>query len=292
MVENKAGALYLSILVVLVVLLCGCSPRAVLVRSMEPIMEDMNRSINRNTDVDLVRDAMPASLIQLDGLIEASPNTALLLKASEGYFGYAFAFVEDQDKERASAMYLKARDYALRILMNNEDFRNRLSKPVHEFSPSLTSFTRSDVPALYWCANTWLAWISLNLKNPAVLMDVPKVEAMLLRVIELDETYYYGSAHAALGAFYAAQPPTLGGSPTKAQQHFSKAFEISQAKILFVHLLYAQFYTYQVQDRELFVKTLQEVIDTPVNYFPEMNFANEVAKRKARVLLKHVDEYF
>ncbi|MGC9324377.1 MAG: TRAP transporter TatT component family protein [Desulfomonilia bacterium] len=292
MAWNARRVLFISALFTLGSLLWGCSPTWYVVKSMDPILEDMNRSINRNSDVELVRDALPASLVQLDGLIEASPNTGLLLRASEGYFGYTFAFVEDHDKQRASNLYLKARDYSLRILMQNDSFRRTVNKPVHEFSPSLEGFDEDDVPALYWTSNTWLAWISLNLDNPEVLMDVPKVEAMLLKVIELDENYYYGSAHATLGAFYAAQPKTLGGNPEKAQQHFTKAFEISKGRLLFIHLLYAQFYAYQIQDRDLFVQTLEDVIDTPVNAFPERNFANEVAKRKARILLEAVDEYF
>jgi len=47
-----------------------------------------------------------------------------------------------------------------------------------------------------------------------------------------------------------------------------------------------------VQDRDLFVKTLEKVVATPVDYFPEKNFANEIAKRKARTLLEDVDMYF
>jgi tetratricopeptide (TPR) repeat protein len=270
----------------------GCADAGFIIKNMEPIMEEMNVSMNKSSDVDMLRDAMPANLVQLDGFIEAAPNAKLLIRTSEAYFGYTFAFVEETDKKRASMLYLKARDYALEVLLQERYFRKNFDKGLDEFTSSLKEFGKNDVPALYWTANNWMAWIALNLNNPEVLLDVPKVEAMLLRVVELDETFYYGGAHATLGAFYASRAKTIGGDPEKARYHFDRAFKLSQSKLLFVHLLYAQYYAYQIQDRDLFVKTLEKVVATPVDYFPEKNFANEIAKRKARTLLEDVDMYF
>ena len=270
----------------------GCSTKAYIVKSMDPIMDDMNASVNRNIDVDMVRDAMPAFLVQMDGLIVSAPDSGLRVRASEAYFGYAFAFVEDTDRSRASLIYLKARDYALEILRNYRRFDRSFDGQLPEFKDALSDFRKKDVPAIYWAANNWLAWAALNLDKPETLMDIPKVEAMLKRSIELDETYYYGAAHASLGAFYAAQPRMIGGSPEKAKEHFDKAFALSRDRLLFIHLMYAKFYAYQIQDRDLFVKTLEKVIATPAGSFPDRAFANEVAKRKAKVLLEKVDENF
>lgn len=282
----------LLLLLILTTSMWGCSTTGLMVRSMDPLMEGMTTAVNRNPDIDMVRDALPAGLIQMDGLIQASPDTKLLLRASEAYFGYTFAFVADTDRQRARMLHLKARDYALRVLMLNDHFRDNFDMGIDAFTKSLNELEKEDVPALYWTANNWMAWIALNLDNPEVLLDVPKVEAMLLRILELDETYYNGGAHATLGAFYASRSKAIGGDPQKAKYHFDRAFELSGSKLLFVHLLYAQYYAYQIQDRELFVKTLGAVIATPVDYYPEKNFANEIAKRKARVLLENVDDYF
>lgn len=290
--DGKTTRVVMLLLFILAVNLIGCSPTQYIVRSMDPLMASMNTAVNKNPDVDMVRDALPATLLQLDGLIEASPGPTLLLRASEAYFGYTFAFVEKEDRERARMLYLKARDYALRVLFENEEVKDNFNSGIDAFRGSLEGLDRDDVPALYWAANTWMAWIALNLEDPEVLLDIPKVEAMLLRSVELDDTYYYGGAHAVLGAFYASRSKVLGGDPEKAKYHFDRAFEISGSRLLFVHLLYAQYYAYQVQDRDIFVETLERVIETPVGYFPEKNFANEVAKKKARELLEQVDTYF
>lgn len=272
--------------------LSGCS-KAYLIKTMQPIMDDLNASVNQDIDVDMVRDAMPAFLLQMDGLIVSVPdNKVLKIRASEAYFGYAFGFVEDTDKKRASLLYLKGRDYALSVLRENGRFDQNFARQLPEFKGSLSVFSTGDVPAIFWAANNWLAWIALNLDKPATMLDVPKAEAMLQRVIELDEQYYYGSAHAALGAFYAAQPKIMGENTVKAKEQFDKAFAISGGKLLFFHLMYAKFYAYKIQDRDLFITILEDVIATPTYRFPEKAFANEVAKRKAKILLENVDEYF
>jgi tetratricopeptide (TPR) repeat protein len=261
--------------------------------SMVPIMYKMDASTNRQDDVELMRDALPYTLVFLDGLIEASPdNTTFLLKAAEANTGYAFAFVEDEDPQRAKKFYLKARKYALRTLAWNTDFIEALDKPLDEFTPTLQDFDIYDVPALYWTASSWLSWISQSLDNPQAFVDLPKAEAIVKRILELDERYYYGMPHVMMGTFYAAPPKILGGNPVKAKEHYDRAFEISESKFLVMHVMYAKFYAYQIQDRDLFVETLQKVIDAPDDILPEKILANQVAKMKARALLEDIDEYF
>jgi tetratricopeptide (TPR) repeat protein len=287
MMQNVRLMFSIKILVISL-LLTGCSMKAQMVRSMDPIMEDMSSVVNMSNDVDLIRDGLPASLIQMDGFIKSDPNNKLLLKAAESYFGYAFSFVEDVNRPRASALYLKAREYALRALKKYRQF----DEQAPDLNDMLANCGKQDVPALYWAAGSWLAWIGLNVDNPEAIMDIPKVEAMLDRVIELDETYYYGMAHAMLGGLYASQPKNMGGNPEKANKQFQKAFNISGSKLLAAQLMYAKFYAVQIQDKALFVNTLSEIIATPVNFFPERNLANEVAKRKAKDLLEKVDTLF
>lgn len=275
-------------ILVISLLLTGCSMKEQMVRSMDPLMDDMASAVNMSNDLELIRDGLPASLIQMDGFIKSAPNNKLLLKAAESYFGYTFSFVEDVNKPRASALYLKAREYALRALRKYRQF----DEQAPDLKDMLANCGKQDVPALYWTASSWLAWIGLNAGNPEAMMDIPKVEAMLQRVIELDETYYYGTAHSMLGSLYAAPPKAMGGNPEKAKLHFQRAFELSKSKLLVVPFIYAKFYAVQIQDKALFEKTLNDIIATPVNFFPEKNLANEVAKRKAKDLLEKADALF
>ncbi|MFZ5570739.1 MAG: TRAP transporter TatT component family protein [Thermodesulfobacteriota bacterium] len=283
----------LMILPFFVICSCASLRTKMMLANIKPMRESVKAAVNKSTDTGLVRDGMPASLLQMDGFIEMAPdNQELLVAAAESYSGYAFAFVEETDPKRAANLNLKARGYALRALADNEDFIQALDKPLDDFTPTLAAFEKEDVPALFYAANTWLKYISFNLDNPELLMDIPKVEAMMFRIEELDDQFMYGSIHAMLGAYYAARSKTLGGQPELAKAHFDKAFEISGNKYLVFHFLYARFYAVQLQDQALFEKTLQQIIDAPPGLMPEKNLVNEIAREKARKLIAQADEFF
>jgi len=45
-------------------------------------------------------------------------------------------------------------------------------------------------------------------------------------------------------------------------------------------------------DKDLFISTLQKVLETPADISPELTLLNTVAQKKAKELLTHVEEYF
>jgi hypothetical protein len=45
-------------------------------------------------------------------------------------------------------------------------------------------------------------------------------------------------------------------------------------------------------DKELFTSTLQKVLETPAETSPNLILLNTIAKRQAKELLSHVEEYF
>jgi len=55
---------------------------------------------------------------------------------------------------------------------------------------------------------------------------------------------------------------------------------------------YASYYARKSEDKELFVATLQKVLETPADTLPDLVLANTVAKKQAKELLSHVEEYF
>ena len=274
---------------------CASTMAKMTVDSMKPLMEDMHSATNRNTDAELVRSAMPALLIQMDGFIKVSPeNRYLLASAAEANMGYAFLFVEDTDKQRAKELYLKARDYALRNLKLNKTFENALEQDdIENFTKALKTIHKRDIAALYFATSSWLHWVNLaQSDNPEVLKDMPKVEAMMDRVLVLDETFYHGGIHVLFGMNSIARPETSRGQIEQAQKHFKEAFEISHSKYLLWYYIYAKYYAVQTKDRELFISTLNRIISAPVDIMPDEAFANEATKIKARDLLLHVDNYF
>ena len=274
---------------------CASTIAKISVDGMRPILEDMHEATNRNSDIDMVRAAMPAMLIQMDGFIRVSPeNRYLLTSAAEANLGYAFLFVEDTDKPRAMQLYIKARDYAFRNLSMNKTFKQALEQDdIQVFTVALKTIHKRDIAPLYFATNAWLSWINLaHSDNSAALNDLPKVEAMMDRVLELDDTFYHGGIHALMAANFVSRPEMFGGQPEQAKDHFNEAFEISESKYLLWYFLYAKYYAVQINDKELFETTLNKILSAPDDILPEEAFVNGAVKLKAKELLGHVDDYF
>ena len=65
----------------------------------------------------------------LDALAASHPdNPAVLLAAADAQMAYATGFVDKEHKERAKAMYLKAKTYGLRALARNKRFARALDQ--------------------------------------------------------------------------------------------------------------------------------------------------------------------
>ena len=56
--------------------------------------------------------------------------------------------------------------------------------------------------------------------------------------------------------------------------------------------MYAKTLAVQTQDKALFKKLLGEVLKADLSIYPEQNLANVAAKRRARRLLKQMDDLF
>ena len=97
--------------------LSGCSMNRLAVIGAEPILAGGQAAMYRETDLELARDAMPAQLTLIQGLLQEEPhNPRLLLYAARGFYGYTFGFVEDHNRRRASNLYERCFHYGLAAL--------------------------------------------------------------------------------------------------------------------------------------------------------------------------------
>jgi hypothetical protein len=124
------------------------------------------------------------------------------------------------------------------------------------------------------------------------LAELPRVELMMQRVLELDEGFNYGSPHLFMGIWFASRPKVAGGDLRKSQEHFLKAIELGEGKFLMAYVYYANYYARQALDKDLFISTLQKVLKTPADILPDLTLLNTVAKKQAKELMSRVEEYF
>jgi hypothetical protein len=256
------------------------------------LLEEVAKSSSKQSDLRILREGMPAYLMLLDGMIQAWPdNEQLLMAGAQSYSSFASLFVEDQEKEYALVLYGRGKQYALRSL-EMRGFRDPLQRPLDDFKEGLKHLGNKEVPYLFWAATCWVNWIRLNLDSMEAMSQLPRVEEMMKRVLELDEGFYYGGPHLFMGIWFASRPKIAGGNFKKAQEHFLKALQLGQGKFLMTYVYYANYYARKTMDKGLFTSTLQKVLETPADTSPELILLNTVAKRKAKELLGHMEEYF
>jgi hypothetical protein len=283
----------ISLLFLLIVLLTACAAgKTITVAATASLLEDVAKAAYKQSDLMLIRRGMPSYLMLIDGMVEALPdNKRLLVSAAQLYASYASAFIQDEDKVYATALYARAREYALRALEQN-GFKNPATRPFDDFERGLPNFGKKDVPYVFWAASCWGSWISLNQGSMEAMADLPRVELLMKKVLELDETFYYGGAHIFMGVLEASRPKIAGGNLDRARDHFLKAIELGDGKFLMSRIYYADYYAKKAFDKELFITILEKIREIPVDIIPELTLLNTVAHTKAKEMLDRVDEYF
>ncbi|MDH3452053.1 MAG: TRAP transporter TatT component family protein [Gammaproteobacteria bacterium] len=257
----------------------------------ERLADSLSGAIQRQTDIETVRDGAPAYLLMIDGLIDGDPqNAELLLSGARLYGFYAAAFVDDD--ERARRLAQRARYYAGRALcIELPDVCAAVGARFETFTAVLESVDEDEAWVLYGYGVAWAGWVQASSTDWHAIADVPKVRAAMRRVVELDERHEQGAAYVYLGVLATLLPPAMGGEPEKGRAYFERAIEISEDRNLMAYVLFAKHYARLVFDRALHDKLLNEVINREIDS-DEFALSNTLAKARAQALLASGDEYF
>jgi len=281
------------ILTPLCLCLTGCfSTGQMIADNAGGLFRELTLSANRQSDLTLVRQGLPSYLMLIDGMIGSNPeNQDLLLAGAQAYSSYA-SLLEEEESSRASQLIQKSKVYALKALEQNPLFKGAPENPLDLFQKQMEKAEKSQAPFLFWIGSIWGTWIAQGPDSMEGMADLPKVEALMDRVLELDPGYYYGGPHLFKGIMLSARPVQYGGNLEKALTHFQQALKYSQGKFLMTQIYYAQYYAKQRLDRDLFVNTLNQVLSTPADIEPDLTLINTLAHDKAKRLLNQVDEFF
>jgi hypothetical protein len=281
-------------LVCALLLASGCS--RIVGHYTQPLFDDLTSSFMQQRDVVIAEQGTPSFLLILDGLITHSPdNPSLLLAGAKAYSSYNTAFVGSRFPERNKILAAKAKDYAIRALcLHSRKFDEVKDANLDAFTSCLPSFQKEDVPFLFYAATSWAGWITANSSSWDAIAELPKVQSLIERVIELDEGFYYGTPDAFMGVLLTIRPPALGGKPEEAKRFFEKAIELGQGKFLPTYVMFAKSYAKLVYDEELFFSLLNQVLESPVDPEPNLILINTLAQQQARELIDEArkDEYF
>jgi predicted anti-sigma-YlaC factor YlaD len=262
----------------------------------------------RDSDPELVRDAVPFALKTMESLLETLPDDVDLLRALTANFTqYAYAFVQqDADvaewegktaearalRGRARNLFLRARGYGFRALdLTYPGLSTRLLS-ARDLDAALSSVKKEDADLLYWTAAAWAMAISDSKSDMELVSQLPAPVAMMRRGLALDEGFDRGAFHEFFVTYDGGRSAADGGGAEVARRHLERALALSDGKKLGVRVSWAETVLVQQQDRSAYEAELRRVIDFDVDSAPQYRLANILAQRRARALLAHVDDLF
>lgn len=117
---------------------------------------------------------------------------------------------------------------------------------------------RAAAPLVYWHAvnlGSYVAEVGVS----AGIKYKDTIFKLMSHVLQVAPSYYYRGADRALGAFFAALPPFLGGDLTRSKKHFDAAVKHAP-NFLGNYVVMAEFYAVKKKDKALFDELLGKVV--------------------------------
>jgi len=228
----------------------------------------------------------------------------LLLAATSGFTQYAYAFVQEDADEteardlteaealraRATRLYLRAQGYGLRGLEAGHPgfVEALLAHP----KVAAQRAVKKDVPLLYWTACAWAGAISLSKDHPDLVAQIPAMEALIDRALELDESFDHGAIHSFLISYEMSRQGAAGDPAARARLHFDRAMALAGGKEASPLLAMAESVSVQKQDVKEFDSLLQQALAINPDANPDTRLVNLVMQRRARWLLSQKSDLF
>jgi hypothetical protein len=280
----------LVFLISLFLTVSGCS--TLVSSATKDLADNLSQAIQNQNDPDTVRQGAPAYLIMIDSFIQGSPDDVDLLVAGSALYGsYAGAFATEEP-ERAKRLTEKSLQYALHAFCIKRPRLCTISELYFpEFEKALQETEKQDLTVLNAWGVAWAGWIQSRADDWVAIAEIPKIKAIMLRVVELDPTWDNGNAQLYLAVLNAFLPAAMGGKPDLAKEYFEQAIKLSDGKNLMAKTLYARYYARMVFNQELHDKLLNEVLASPAAS-PGLTLINTLAQEQARQLLDGSSEFF
>ena len=283
----------------------GCSLRKLAVNELGDALAESGSAYASDDDPELVREALPFGLKTIESLLLTSPrHRGLLTAAASGFTQYAYAFVQqdaDEAEDRDLDLALATRHRAKRLFVRGRNYGLRGLDAAHpglatslktEPAAALREANRDDVALLYWTAAAWGAAVSSAKDDLDLVADLPLVEALLRRALELDPSWESGALHELMIALEGGRPEAAGGSAKRAREHFELAVAAAGGGRAAPFVSLAEVVSVRSQDRTEFESLLKRALAIDPDTRPEWRLANLVAQRRARWLLGRTELIF
>ena len=278
-----------AIVLIAVPLLGGCA--SLMSSAASGLADNLSSAILNQDDPETVRAGAPSYMLLLDSFLEGSPDDPdLLAAAATLYASYGAVFAEDE--VRAMRLTSRARGYAHRAICEEYsascDWRDIT---YDEFVATLDDLGPRHVDFVYTYGFSTLAYLRAHSADWNSLAELPQIEALLNRYLEIAGDDADPAVHMYMGILLTLRPPALGGKPDEARVHFEKAIAMSDGRDLSAKVEFARGYAMLLYDRELHDQLLNDVIKSDP-YAHRLTLGNVMAQEQAMQMLADADDYF
>ncbi len=292
--------------IALILSLAGCSVKRIAVNKLGNALSSGGSSYETDDDPDLVGDALPFSLKLIESLLAESPkHKGMLMAAASGFTQYSRAFVEQRsdevqkdDLERSEAMrararrlYARAHRYGMRGL--EAGYPGIAAAIEDDPEKAVARVRKQDAELLYWAAASLGLEISASNVDPHMIVRLPVVDAMIQRVVELDEKWGEGAVPEFLISMEGVRAGVTKEEMLKAMRgHFERSLTLSGGSHASLFVSFAENASVPAQNRAEFQSMLEKALAVNVDLKPANRLANLVAQRRAQWLRRRIDELF
>jgi hypothetical protein len=274
--------------------LAGCA--SLVSKAGDRLASQLGSAVTNSDDPATVRDGLPAYLLLIDGLVVDDGSgdkgkASLLFAAAELNGAYAGNFT-GSDRDRARRLAAKALAYARRgTCAQDAALCQALDQDVGSFEAAVAAASDKNVAGLYALAAAWAGFLQANSEDWGAIADLPKVEALLNRVVAIEPGHARGMARVYLGVLNSLRPEAIGGKPDLGREHFEAAIAQSGGRNLYAKTLFAEYYARLVFDQELHDRLLVEVLSADPRE-PGFTLMNVLAQERAKALVESGKDYF
>jgi len=171
-------------------------------------------------DYDLAGEAVPATIVQLEGILRVVPDNDLILaQLSQAYVAYAFGWVEaDVEALEFEGQYEEADLQAVKGTV--QELEGWLDEAFD---------SKADAEILLWHGYAWGSYINAAKDDMEAVADLTYAKAFVERSIELDPDYYNAAGYTFMGVATASE---MAADLDQAKAYFERALDRTERRAL------------------------------------------------------------
>lgn len=287
--------MYFKVIVLLIcVSISACSLKKAATTMTAKVATDGMVAVESESDLWIAKQSFVPMVKTMEVLQAGDPeNMHFLALMAKVYGNVAFGFFEPKYmtapasekpvwRERVDRYYKQGYEAGLKAMAKR--FGKGVNGSPQEFESAIKKANKKDLSLLFWTAFDLGNWVNLHKDDITTVAMLPKVEAMVSRVLEVDPEFGYGSALALKAAMLASRPTMLGGNPDQARGMFEEAAAKNDGKYLMNKVMFVEWYARPQNKPELASRLLNEVKNSDAGALPEQVLANKLAVERAQIL--------